>query len=257
MRNEDDTLGDTQDPTTRDGEAVSARSTSEPAGAHEGEARSPALSWRRMVAILTAILLVPILPLLVVGTSFEERLSRYLEEQVSDTQAAIVGGGLLALDIALPVPASTVTTLLGARLGVVFGAFVAWVGTTIGAVCGFALARVLGQVWARRLSQSGDLAAARGWLDRYGPAVLIVARGLPVIGEATVLAMGLYGLRWSSFLASVGAANAVLSLVYAAVGSWASEQGWLPLAVGLVTALPLVPLLAWRWLEKRRSLAEG
>ncbi|MEZ6108592.1 MAG: hypothetical protein R3B96_21530 [Pirellulaceae bacterium] len=40
-----------------------------------------------------------------------------------------------------------------------------------------------------------------------------------------VLAMGLYGLRWSSFFGVRGAANAVLSLVYAAVGSWASEQG--------------------------------
>ncbi len=42
--------------------------------------------------------------------------------------------------------------------------------------------------------------------------------------------------------------------VYAAIGEWAANAGWLPIAVGIATALPLVPVLI---LAARRSSPYG
>lgn len=210
-------------------------------------------AWLKLIGTLTLLLLIPVIPLLILGTSFEERLNTWLEKQVSSTTLAWLGGTLLAADIAIPIPSSSVMTLLGAKLGVVTGTLVSVAGTTLGAIAGFALARGIGGRLVGRMSRETDVQSAARWVDRYGALILVIARGLPVIGEATVLAMGLYRQKWSHFLIAVVLANLVLGIAYNALGSWASERGWLPVALGVATALPLLPLVFVRWAQKRST----
>lgn len=217
--------------------------------------RSASPNGLSLIGIITLIMLLPVVPFLVLGSGFETRMNQWLEEQTTPSALAFVGGVLLAADIAVPIPSSSVMTLLGAKLGVLAGGWVGVAGSSMGAIAGFAIARLLGAPFAMRFSREADLTAASSWVHRYGAIVIVLARGLPVIGEATVLAMGLYRMPWSHFVPAVLLANAVLAFTYAAVGDWASQQGWLPVALGIATGLPLVPLLFYRLLSRKSSSA--
>ena len=82
---------------------------------------------------------------------------------------------------------------------------------------------------------------------------LVLTRGVPILGEAMVLVMGVYRLNSWRFLLPVAASNLGLSLAYTALGEWASQAGALPLALGAAAGLPLLPLLLWR----RHRTADG
>ncbi len=53
----------------------------------------------------------------------------------------LMGSGLLASDILLPIPSSIVGTLLGARLGFWAGLIAIWTGLMAGNILGYLLAR--------------------------------------------------------------------------------------------------------------------
>ena len=69
----------------------------------------------RQLAIIIAALLVPIVPFVIIGELPGERWLSATDDDA--LRFALAGGGLLALDILLPVPSSIVATLLAARLG--------------------------------------------------------------------------------------------------------------------------------------------
>ena len=72
--------------------------------------------------------------------------------------------------------------------------------------------------------------------DRYGPLFLVLARGVPVFAEASVLLMGLHRLSWRRFLPVVVASNLGIAWAYSALGTWAADREWLPMALGVSVA---------------------
>jgi membrane protein DedA with SNARE-associated domain len=85
--------------------------------------------------------------------------------------------------------------------------------------------------------------------DRYGPLFLVLARGVPVFAEASVLLMGLHRLSWRRFLPVVAASNLGIAWAYSALGTWAADREWLPMALGISVALPFLwTLLARQWM---------
>jgi uncharacterized membrane protein YdjX (TVP38/TMEM64 family) len=164
--------------------------------------------------------------------------------------------GLLATDVLLPVPSSLVSTLGGSQLGTVWGTIASWVGMTAGAALGFALARWLGTPFAHRISHPKDLQRLERASDRYGPLFLVLARGVPVFAEASVLLLGMHRLSWRRFLPVVLASNFGIALAYSAFGTWAAQREWLPLALGISVALPLLwTMMARRWLPANEVVA--
>ena len=93
---------------------------------------------------MIVVLAVPIVPFLIFG---QERMERALNEwREHPPPPMIVAGavvGLLATDIFLPIPSSLVSTLAGWQLGAVGGTAASWIGMSLGAAIGFALARQL------------------------------------------------------------------------------------------------------------------
>ena len=87
--------------------------------------------------------------------------------------------------------------------------------------------------------------------DRYGPVVLVLTRAVPVFAEASVLIVGIHRLAWRRFLPAILLSNLGIALGYAAFGDYAEAHQWLPLALGVSIAIPvLVAAAAHRLLSK-------
>jgi uncharacterized membrane protein YdjX (TVP38/TMEM64 family) len=197
------------------------------------------------------VLAVPIVPFLIFG---QEGMERALNEwrQHPPPRLVVAGAvvGLLATDIFLPIPSSLVSTLAGWQLGALGGTAASWIGMSLGAAIGFALARQFGQPAVAWLTREGDLARTRLLAERFGPALLVLGRGVPILAEATVLLLGMHGMSWRRFLPPVLLANLGLALAYAVFGQIAERYQWLPLALAIAIALPVAMIAAFRTLAR-------
>lgn len=203
----------------------------------------------RTLPLMCLVLLVPIVPFLFFGEAFDERLQRVVENPPDDTTTAIVVIAVLATDIFLPIPSSVVSTMSGWQLGPWRGTLASWLGLTAGAIVGFAFARRWGKPFARIFSKDEDLDRMSEIADRFGPSVLAVTRAMPVFAEASVLIAGIHRLRWRRFLPSVMLSNFGIAVAYSVLGDYAEQYEWLPLALGVAVAVPvLVAAVAHRFL---------
>lgn len=204
------------------------------------QAQWPSLGRRLLAAvILLALVLVPFAAF---GTALEARLLAALAvvgEHRAAAYTTIVA--MLVVDVLLPVPSSVVSTTAGAVLGFWGGLSAIWFGMSLGSLFGYALGRGGGPA-LRRLVGAEDLERARSLLDRRGAVILVIARGVPVLAEATVLVAGAARMRLPVFLAMTMAANLAVALAYAAVGALALSAGsFFLFFFGLAT----VPAASW------------
>jgi len=205
----------------------------------------------RPLLLITIVLLIPIGPFVLFGEQLEGWFQVWSERQDAQWTVAAVVAGLLSTDIVLPVPSSLVSTFGGAQLGTLRGALASWIGMTVSAVLGFALARYCGPAVTRWLNRPEDEARLASVAERYGSLLLVLARGVPVFAEASVLLLGIHRLSWRQFLPAVIASNLGISLAYSAFGTFAARHQWLPLALGVSLALPLLwTTLARRWMDR-------
>ena len=197
---------------------------------------------------MIVMLAIPIVPFVLFGQErVEAQLHAWRERPPPPLFVAAAVIALLASDIFLPIPSSAVSTLAGWQLGALSGALAAWMGMNLGAAIGFALARRFGQPAVAWLSRESDLKRTRKLAERFGPALLMLGRGVPVLAEASVLLLGRHGLAWRRFLPPVLLANLVLAIAYAAFGQVAAQYEWLPLALGVSIALPVLMVAAFRF----------
>ena len=203
---------------------------------------------------MIVVLAVPIVPFLIFG---QDRVETVLAQwRQSPPPLAIVASAvvaLLATDIFLPIPSSLVSTLAGWQLGAIGGAAASWVGMNLGAALGFALARRYGQPLVAWLTRADDLARTRQLAEQFGPALLVLGRGVPVLAEATVLLVGMHGLSWRRFLPPVLLSNLGLALAYAVFGQIAERHQWLPLALAVSIAVPVLLAAAFRTVSRRHG----
>jgi len=208
----------------------------------------------RATLLLAVVLAIPILPLVVLGVSFEGRFEQQLKHWLTAERQPALHFTLivaaLATDIFLPIPSSAVSTYAGGS-GLDFWLATAgsWLGMTLGAVLGFALARLFGHRFSSRYAGAKDLEQMAALTQRFGPLTLVLTRALPILAEACVLLMGATGLSWRRFLIPVVTANFVISITYAAFGRYFADSGAFPVAVVASGTIPLAAaLVARRWL---------
>jgi uncharacterized membrane protein YdjX (TVP38/TMEM64 family) len=207
--------------------------------------------WRPLIVIVLA-LLVPIVPFLAFGDALDARIAGWLDPPPPPANVALLTVAVLAADVLLPVPSSVVSTLAGARLGVLAATSASWLGMTTGALVAFWLARAFGRPLAIRLSTSQDIDDMDHIARRAGAWALIVSRPLPILAEAAVLFLGTSGMRLRAFLPPVLLSNLGIALVYSILGRFAQSHGALPLALGASVALPLAATTGTRWLLARQ-----
>lgn len=205
----------------------------------------------RSLPLMCCVLLIPIIPFLFFGGMMEDWLRGMAEDPPSDFVTAAWVVGLLSTDILLPIPSSVVSTMSGWQLGWWRGTLATWCGMNVGAILGFALARRWGQPLALWFSKVEDLEQTRAMSERFGPVVLVITRGMPVFAEASVLMSGIHQMSWRRFLPAVVLSNLGIAVAYSAFGDFAEEHQWLPFALGVAIAVPvLVAALGQRLLLK-------
>ena len=92
----------------------------------------------------------------------------------------------------------------------------------------------------------------------YGPFVLVLTRAVPVFAEASILMVGIHRLSWRRFLPAVLLSNLGIALAYAAFGDYAEQHKWLPLALAVSIAIPvLVAAAAQRLLPEKEGFADN
>ena len=206
---------------------------------------------------MCVVLLVPIVPFLFFGGHFEDWLKGMAEDPPSDAATASIVIGLLATDILLPIPSSVVITMAGWQLGWLMGAIASWLGMNLGAVMGFALARRSGQPFARWFSRPEDLDRMQPVSHRYGPLVLVLTRAMPVFAEASILIAGIHRLSWKRFLPAVLLSNLGVAVAYSAFGDYAEKHQWLPLALGIAVAIPVIAAgIAQRFMPQTQQTSQ-
>lgn len=194
----------------------------------------------RPLLLIGVLLAIIVGPFLLVGDLIETWYARLRAEPPSRPVTAAIVVGTLTTDIFLPVPSSAISTLGGWQLGVVGGTLASWIGMTASAALGFALASRWGEQFARLFSKTEDIQRMRATSDRYGPAFLMIMRGVPVLAEASVLLVGIHRLPWRRFLPPILASNFALSFVYSAFGEFSASHEWLPLAIGVSIGFPVL-----------------
>ena len=202
----------------------------------------------RTLPLMCIVLLIPVLPFLFFGGQLDHWLRGLAEDPPSGTAMTVLVVGLLSTDIVLPIPSSVISTLSGWQLGWCQGTLATWIGMNLGAVFGFALARRWGRPFALWFSSGEDLERMQHVSDRYGPFVLILTRAIPVFAEASLLIAGIHRLAWRRFLPSVLLSNLGIAVAYAAFGDYAQQHQWLPLALGVAIAIPVLVAAATRHL---------
>jgi uncharacterized membrane protein YdjX (TVP38/TMEM64 family) len=199
---------------------------------------------------MIVVLAIPIVPFVLFGPQLEAALQAWQQHPPAAWLVALAVIALLATDIFLPIPSSLVSTLAGWQLGALGGALAAWTGMSLGAIIGFALAKCWGQPLVAWLTRKGDLERTNLLAQRFGPTLLVLGRGVPVLAEATVLLVGMHGLSWRAFLPPVLLSNLGLAIAYAVFGKVAAKYQWLPLALAVSIALPVLMVAGFRTLVK-------
>lgn len=203
----------------------------------------------------TILLAIIIVPFVLFGTSLEDWTFGLMDAERSAPFIALVGTLLLAADVVLPVPSTVIAAGLGAMLGAPLGIAATALGLTIGCAIGYTLGRWLGHDFAERELGKADFAYLSGLLARYGLPLLALARPVPVLAEASVIAAGVLGLKASTVLLVTGLANIGFATVYAGLGATAEGLTGFLLAFALSLAIPGIALLVANRIRKAHDAA--
>lgn len=210
----------------------------------------------RIVWLLLAILLVPILPWAVLGASLEPWATAAVNDGglagASRVGFGALGFGLLAGDSFLPIPATLVMSALGGGLGWWWGGVVAGGGLFLSGSIAFLVCRRWGARWARRIAGERGLAWVEEAMRRHGPLVIAATRSVPVVQEAASCLAGVAGLPARLYFTALAAGCVPTGFAYAAIGASALRSLWWAAAASIVLPLATWPLV---YLALRRGKA--
>jgi uncharacterized membrane protein YdjX (TVP38/TMEM64 family) len=201
----------------------------------------------RWILLCTIILTAIVLPFIIFGAQIEtwSKAALTTADEHSLTVALLLGG-LLASDILLPVPSSIVSTACGLLLGFTIGTMVSFIGMVISCTAGYYLALGPGRFLAQRLLGDKEIDKLGRLSDRFGDWVIVLARPVPVLAEASVLFAGMGKMKPSRFFLMSTVSNLVISATYAAIGHFSAEISSFLLAGAASILIPFLLLVATR-----------
>lgn len=209
---------------------------------------SAILSRVRIAGAIVLLLSLVLVPFFLLGAALEPYSNLPAEggRWAVGASAAL----LLCLDALLPVPSSAVATASGYALGAWLGTAVNALGLTAGCALGLLVGNS-GSPLARRILGDAQFAAFQAWIDRYGIAAVLICRAVPVLAEASLIALGAGKARLLPVLGAAFVADTFLGAVYAFAGAATNrpDASALP-ATAAVVGIPVAAgLLAFAWLR--------
>lgn len=204
--------------------------------------------YRKLILIFLVTTVIAIVPFLVLGEAFEDQIKDWFQKEWSQGQRFWLIVGLLAVDIAIPIPSSAVSTYGGSILGFFPALLASWLGMMLGSLSGFFLARIAGPGIVRRLTKSEDLSSLELLNDKLSLWTIVLTRPLPILAEATILLIGSLKLPWTKLILPLSISNLVIAVAYSLVGAWAVESN---VTLYVILASMFFPLLL-TWVVRRQ-----
>jgi len=200
--------------------------------------------WLLLGLIIFAFILVPFFLFGdIIATWTQDFLKSASERSVL---VAVVLSALLAIDIFLPVPSSVVSTAAGLFLGFTGGMMTSLVGMTVSCTLGFWLGVRYGRPIASRLVGADELQRLDDIRRQVGDWLIVVARPVPVLAEASVLFAGMSRMPTYRFMGLTTLSNFGISTVYAAIGALSATLNSFLLAVAASILVPLLAMIIMR-----------
>lgn len=212
-------------------------------------------TWGRWTLFALGLLLLILVPFFLFEGFFAELCERLVAAPISPWILGPTLALLLASDVFLPIPSSIVSTAGGALLGAWGGGFTSFLGMTVGALLGYGAGRYGGRRGTARLVGKAELARVERLHQRYGSAVVVLCRAIPVLAEASVVFAGVTRVPVRRFLPPVALANAGISAVYALAGAYAMGEGSFLLALLGAITLPAIGLVVARLAGAARAVS--
>ena len=211
------------------------------------------MRWALLWILLLGLVLVPFL---LFEDQFNALADRIASGEVSTSVAALTIGGLLALDVFLPVPSSIVSTAAGVLLGLGPGASVVWFGMMAGCLVGYVVGAQSAPL-ARRIVGPDGLARAGLLSERYGVWAVVLCRPIPVLAEATVVFAGIVRAPLGRFVWLTALSNLGIAVGYSAVGAYSMRLDSFLMAFLGAIVVPGVALLFAKLAFKMREDRSG
>jgi len=166
--------------------------------------------------------------------------------------AAVVGTGLLIIDIVLPVPSSLIMIANGALFGLVLGGMLSLLGGLGSSLVGFWIGRRSTRLVQRFVPEDERRQADR-LMERWGMIAIIATRPIPLVSETLSIVAGGTSLRWRAMIGASVLGLVPGAAIYAATGVYAVtlESSVWSFVVVLVVALAF--WLAGKVLVKRKG----
>jgi uncharacterized membrane protein YdjX (TVP38/TMEM64 family) len=220
-----------------------------PSAAHMGSGRTP-YGYGLVVAVLVAGVL--LLFGLVEWAALPILTDPLPVMRAAGLGAALIGVGILTIDVLLPVPSSVVMVAHGALFGLVPGAALSLLGGVGATLIAFLLGR-RGRPVVERLTTSPQRHRAGRLLSRWGALAVLITRPVPVVAETVAVLAGTSPMRWSVAAVAGAAGTVPPAVLYAAVGA----SGGTAVEAVLVLGIGMFPLLLAVVAVTRRRSAHG
>ena len=185
--------------------------------------RDSAMERKRDVRFRLALLWVILLSIVLIPFFiFGEELSRWILATVNDCSdnrpaVALVLFAILASDIFLPIPSCLLSTLCAMFLGPWLGFAVSFAAMGASSAVGYFIGRA-GSPLALKLIRGSEV-RLDACSAQHGAFYLFIMRPVPVIAECSVVYAGLCRVSAMSAAFWIGLGNAVVSAVYATIGT--------------------------------------
>lgn len=156
--------------------------------------------------------------------------------------AALVGVGLLVIDVFLPVPSSFVMVAHGALFGVWFGTLLSMFGQMGAALLGSAVGRAGGPLMERMVSPE-EKARADRFVQRWGALAIVISRPIPLFAETVAILAGASRVPWLRVALAAAAGSLPPALLYALTGAVADDFQSAALMFGFVLLMTAITWL--------------
>ena len=207
------------------------------------------MRWFVVSIVLLALILVPFV---LFEDQFNAISNSVIHGDVSPWYSAIAVAVLLALDVFLPIPSSSLAAASGVVLGFGWGAVTVWVGMTASCLLGYAFGARAAAAAGRFVGDAG-MTRASNLAARYGDYALVLCRPIPVLAEASVIFAGIIRRPFGRVLSMTTWSNAGIALGYAAIGAYSMQVDSFLLAFLGAMVVPAVAMLAGKLFLSERS----
>lgn len=187
-----------------------------------------------------SIFLIILIPFFILGPSIENWTNYFLNSSPPKLLVGIIIGGLLSIDIFVPIPSSIVSTAGGYFLGFMIGTLVSLTGMTLSCIIGYWLGANFGNPISERLVGSTELLKLENLQNKYGSWIIVISRAVPVLADASILVAGIGHMPLNRFILLILLSNLGISLAYAAIGAYSAHINSFLMAFAGAIILPCI-----------------